>query len=391
MADLHFDVCVIGGGINGAGAAQAAAAAGHSTVLLEKSSLAAGTSSKSSKLIHGGLRYLESYEFSLVHESLTERALLLRNAPDLVRLVPFHIPVYEHMRRPAWMVRSGLTLYALLGHLRTTARFKSIPRTQWATLDGLATAGLKAVFCYQDAQTDDALLTRAVMHSACALGAETRIPARVTQINIGAQSAQVCYHGDGGDAEITAQVVVNAAGPWVNRVLETVSPKQKILGLDLVQGTHVEVSGSPRHGIYYVEAKRDGRAVFVMPWRDHTLVGTTETRFRGDPDNAVPLSSEISYLRRILHNRFPDFAGGELLTAWAGLRVLPSGAGHAFHKSRETVFHPDRQERPVLVSIYGGKLTAFRATAERLMAILAPSLSERKRRASTKTLRLSPP
>ncbi len=214
MAERRFDVCVIGGGINGVGAAQAATAAGHSTVLLEKTALAAGTSSKSSKLIHGGLRYLESYEFSLVHESLNERALLLRNAPELIRLVPFHIPVYEDMRRPPWLVRSGLAVYSVLGHLRAAARFTTVPRAQWASLDGLQTRGLKAVFRYQDAQTDDALLTRAVMHSATALGAETIVPARVTQIGLENASVRVSYVDAGGESELEASVVVNAAGPW---------------------------------------------------------------------------------------------------------------------------------------------------------------------------------
>ena len=309
MAERRFDVCVIGGGINGVGAAQAATAAGHSTVLLEKTALAAGTSSKSSKLIHGGLRYLESYEFSLVHESLNERALLLRNAPELIRLVPFHIPVYEDMRRPPWLVRSGLAVYSVLGHLRAAARFTTVPRAQWASLDGLQTRGLKAVFRYQDAQTDDALLTRAVMHSATALGAETIVPARVTQIGLENASVRVSYVDAGGESELEASVVVNAAGPWVNHLLETVTPRQSKLGLDLVQGTHIEVTGLPRQGIYYVEAQRDGRAVFVMPWHGHTLVGTTETRFRGNPDNATPLLSSRQYRRQMEQERMIEQGG----------------------------------------------------------------------------------
>ena len=161
-----YDVVIIGGGIHGVGVAQAAAAAGHRVLLLEKTALASATSSRSSKLIHGGLRYLESAQFGLVRGSLRERTLLLQLAPDLVRRLPFHIPVYAGTTRRPFTIRAGLSLYALLGNLAPDCRFASLPRTDWPDLDGLATDGLQAVFRYYDAQTDDAALTRAVMASA---------------------------------------------------------------------------------------------------------------------------------------------------------------------------------------------------------------------------------
>jgi glycerol-3-phosphate dehydrogenase len=173
-----FDVAVIGAGIHGTGVAQAAAAAGHSVLLLEQTSVAAGSSSRSSKLIHGGLRYLETGQFGLVRESLRERGLMLRLAPELVRVQRFYIPVYAHTRRRPWQLRLGLSLYALLSSLRPESRFGTVPRSEWATLDGLDTAGLQAVFWYQDGQTDDRALTRAVRDSALQLGAQLRCPAR---------------------------------------------------------------------------------------------------------------------------------------------------------------------------------------------------------------------
>ena len=265
-------------------------------LLIEKDSLAAGTSSRSSKLIHGGLRYLESWEFGLVRESLTERALLRRLAPDLVRLKDFYIPVYRETRRRPWLLRSGLSLYCVLSGFRLSARFNTLPRRAWDRLDGLKTDGLDKVFHYRDAQTDDRLLTEAVMHSAQELGAELVCPAQFTGAQLAGQGGKVIFRV--GDAEHSCRTaaLVNAGGPWVNRVLDQVEPALDPVGIDLVQGTHIVVPGTLSQGFYYLESPRDGRAVFAMPWQDQVLVGTTETHFRGDPDQARPLATEIRYL-----------------------------------------------------------------------------------------------
>ena len=168
----EYDVVIIGGGIHGAGVLQAAAAAGHKALLIERQALASGTSSRSSKLIHGGLRYLESGQFALVRESLRERAIHLRIAAELVELKPFFIPVYRDTRRRPWQLKIGLWIYALLGGFDAATRFGSVPKAQWPALDGLKSSDLDAVIRYHDAQTNDALLTRAVVKSALGLGAE---------------------------------------------------------------------------------------------------------------------------------------------------------------------------------------------------------------------------
>src|SRR5271169_2468555 len=173
----EFDVVIVGGGIHGAGVLQATAAAGHTGLLIEKRALASGTSSRSSKLIHGGLRYLESGQFSLVRESLRERAIHLRIAPELVELKAFFIPVYADTQRRPWQLKLGLWIYALLGGFDASTRFGSVPKSEWAQLDGLDTLNLDAVIRYQDAQTDDAQLTRAVVESARSLGGEVAMPA----------------------------------------------------------------------------------------------------------------------------------------------------------------------------------------------------------------------
>src|SRR5277367_6124746 len=174
----EYDVVIIGGGIHGAGVLQAAVAAGHSALLIERQGLASGTSSRSSKLIHGGLRYLESGQFALVRESLRERTILLRIAPELVKLKPFFIPVYRDTRRRPWQLKIGLWIYALLGGFTKETRFGDVPEAEWSTLDGLELENLDAVIRYHDGQTDDSLLTRAVVQSALELGATVAMPAR---------------------------------------------------------------------------------------------------------------------------------------------------------------------------------------------------------------------
>lgn len=395
MSNRHYDVVIVGGGINGAGVAQAAAAAGHSVLLLEKEALGSGTSSKSSKLIHGGLRYLESYEFTLVWESLRERALLLRLAPELVKLKPFYIPVFRNTRRRPWLVRMGLSLYALFGGLDQAARFEKVDEAEWEQMDGLILDGLDAVYRYQDGQTDDLLLTRAIMRSAETLGAELAAPASFQRATLEPQGCEVNYRQ--GDREFTcrAGVLVNAAGPWVNLVLDRVRPVQESRPIELVQGTHILLPGKIERGIYYVEAPRDGRAVFLMPRDGHTLVGTTETRYQGDPDKVHPLRAEENYLCRIVNHYFPRYeaARDKLLESWAGLRVLPAGKGHAFHRSRETILDvdgPRGNPKPRLLSIYGGKLTSYRATAAKVVARIEASLPQHKAVAKTDELPLTP-
>jgi glycerol-3-phosphate dehydrogenase len=393
---VDYDVVVIGGGINGVGAAQAVAAAGHSVLVIEKHKLASGTSSKSSKLVHGGLRYLESYEFGLVRESLHERALLLKLAPELVKLQEFCVPLYEETRRSPLLLRTGLSLYYLLSGLDSNARFRSLPRSRWGALDGLRTDGLKSVFVYTDARTDDALLTHAVMRSASSLGAELICPATFTGARLHDKGCSVDYRVGDQQHTVSARVLINAAGPWVSETDRLISPAISAVPVELVQGAHIVLPGdlegfSPRY-FYYVESVRDGRAIFVMPRDAHLVVGTTETRYREDPDHVRPLPGEELYLLGVLGHYFPalrNLGRSDLVASWAGLRVLPGGQGHAFHRSRETILHTDRSERPRVLTIYGGKLTSYRATAEKVVEKLEHSLPERPARASTRELPLT--
>ena len=392
----RYDLVVIGGGIHGAGVAQAAAARGLSVMVLEQTAIASGTSSRSSKLIHGGLRYLESGQLSLVRECLHERALLLKIAPQLVELKPFYIPIYRNTMRRPWLLRTGLSLYTLLGGFGPATHFRSVPQNQWKNLDGLDTAHLEAVFQYSDAQTNDAALTCAVMRSAQQMGAQLIVPATFTRAFLGKQCNTIEYCHNGKIETCTAMVLVNAAGPWVQQVLSRIAPIPSQLTIELVQGTHIVVPGMLTQGIYYVEAK-DKRLVFVMPWQGNMLVGTTESIYHGDPGDVRPLPHEIGYLVETLSHYFPGYRSGQpILEAMAGLRVLPSGGRGAeggvlsvHARSRETMLHLDRRDHPRLLTIYGGKLTTYRLTAERVMARLADALPTSMPVANTRHLKLT--
>jgi glycerol-3-phosphate dehydrogenase len=390
----QYDVIIVGGGIHGAGVLQAAVAAGHSALLIERLGLASGTSSRSSKLIHGGLRYLESGQFALVRESLRERAIHLRIAADLVELKPFFLPVYRDTRRRPWQLKLGLWMYAMLGGFDSSTRFGSVPRRNWSSLDGLETRGLDAVIRYHDAQTDDALLTRAVVQSALSLGAELAMPATFKGAVLRADGVTVTYDQGGATQECAARVLVNAAGPWAAHIAGFIQPSIPIPDVDLVQGAHIVLPFAVTAGIYYVESPMDGRAVFVMPWHGATLIGTTETPYHGDADAVHPLPEEEDYLLDVARHYFPAFRhlGREHITQrFAGLRVLPAATQAAFDRSRETIFSTDRDVKPRVLGIYGGKLTGWRAAAAHVLSRIGSSLPAATRRAATDQLILRRP
>jgi glycerol-3-phosphate dehydrogenase len=386
-ASNHYDIVVVGGGIQGVAVAQAAVARGYTVLLLEKTALAAGTSSRSSKLIHGGLRYLEHGQFKLVYESLRERSDWLRLAPSLVKLSRFYIPVYQNTTRSALTIRAGLSLYALLAGGGAFARFRVVPRAEWGRLDGLTTHGLKQVFQYWDAQTDDRLLTQALMYSAQSLGAELRCPAEFLHAILTPGGCEIDYAEEGATHHCTAAVLVNAAGPWVNSVTRRIEPCPPEYPVDLVQGSHLVLEGELERGCYYLESPVDRRAVFVLPWYQQILLGTTETVFKGVPEESAPLVSEEAYLLDCFHHYFPS-RPVEIKEKFSGLRVLPAMQGTAFRRSREIHLQCDTQPKPRVVSLYGGKLTVSRATAQKVLRTIAPTLPERTPKADISKLKL---
>ncbi len=390
MGNDPLDVLVVGGGIQGAGVLQALAAAGYSACLLERRELACGTSSRSSKLIHGGLRYLETLQLALVRESLREREILLRIAPKLVHWLPFYLPIYRSTRRRPLTVRAGLALYAALAGRGERHGWSSVPRSEWGALDGLSTAGLEAVLRYHDAQTDDAQLVRAVARSARSLGAGVELATEFVSARPTSNGWEARSHSTSGERLWSARALVNAAGPWAAEVQRRIASAPVPPAVELIAGTHIELPQTLVHGAYYAEAPADRRAVFVLPWKGHTLVGTTERAFAGDPASVQPTAQEIEYLRQTFSGLFPA-RSSEVQAAWAGLRVLPAAGGRAaFSRSREALYLTGGGPPARVVSVFGGKLTGYRASALKVVRLLEPALGPRRRSLDSAELVLEP-
>ncbi len=385
----QYDIVIIGAGINGAGVAQAAAAQGYKVLVLEKNrSVGLETSSASSKLIHGGLRYLETLEFSLVRESLHERELLLKLAPELVKRQRFNIPIYKETSRNQLTLHAGLSLYALLAGLNRHSFYHQVPFKQWDRLDGLTTDRLITVFQYQDAQTDDRALTRAVMASARQLGAELACNACFLQAQQSVGEIHIDYRQQGEERQTSCRVLVNAAGPWVYPLNQRISPTPALQQPDLIQGAHLQLDEAV-HQAYYLEAPQDWRAVFLLPWKGRALLGTTETRLDKDADKFQVTAQERDYLLTVFHHYFP-YQEGRIIGEMAGVRVLAHSDKKVFKRSRDVSLHVDNHTKPGIVTIVGGKLTVYRRTALKVLALLQASLPDARPLADTANLSLTP-
>ncbi|MDH1312969.1 FAD-dependent oxidoreductase [Shewanella xiamenensis] len=388
-----FDIAIIGGGISGVGIAQYAAAAGYSTLLIEKGEIGGQTSANSSKLIHGGLRYLESGQVNLVRKSLLERRNLLDLAPSLVKPVPFYIPVYQDSQRNPLTIRAGLSLYALLSEFDPLGRFVSIPAVHWHRFNGLKLTGLKAVFQYWDAQTDDKLLTQAVARSAQALGAQIYAEAEFLQLNHLREHIELSFRHCGQVQQIDAKLVINAAGPWVNQVLANVEPPLAGVEIDWVQGAHLLLDLPAPEGILYLESCFDKRVIFVMPWYGQMLIGTTETVLTSIDTPPKVTESETQYLLGIYRHYFPlspsiEELKAKIVQTYCGVRVLPKQASSAFERPRDTLMQTS-VSHPRLLSLYGGKLTTFRSTSAEVIEWIEQKLGKRPPIADVDSLRLT--
>ncbi len=379
----EVEVAIIGGGIHGAGVAQAAAAAGYSTVIIEKNDWGAGTSSQSSKLLHGGLRYLETAQLPLVYQSLRERNLLLKNAPSLAKPLKFNIPIYQYTHRRPWQILAGLSLYSLLAGFSALSRFT----TNKQAPDILTSNDFNRLFSYWDAQTDDQLLTRAVIDSAQSLSAKTLCPATLLSAEQTDAGYRLTIETETGEQSLTCQCLINCAGPWVNAVLDKISPVPEQRAIDLIKGSHLLLDKQISDEAFYLESPVDQRAIFLLPWKGKSLLGTTEEAFSGDPDNVTISQYETDYLLETFQHYFPGIDASVYAT-FAGIRVLPAGGSSAFNRPRDCVIH-QTSEQPRLISLYGGKLTTYRHTASKVMTRIKTLLGDRKSIADTAKLPLT--
>lgn len=361
----EFDVAIVGGGINGCGIARDAAGRGASVLLVEQNDLASGTSSASSKLIHGGIRYLENYDFRLVRESLHERELLLQNAPHLVRPMRFVIPHVASMR-PAWVMKLGIRLYDFLAGRSVLPRSRVLDLARDpAGVPLRANAGTG--FEYSDCVTDDARLVIANAIDARERGADIRTRTRlVTARRSGGRWELVI--GEGAKREtVLARVLVNAAGPWAANVIDTNINGVAPVKLRLVKGSHIVCPQLYADDRAYVLQSDDRRIIFVVPFGEkHTLIGTTDVEISGDPSHATASAEEIRYLCELAGRFFKtSVEPGKVVWSFAGVRPLIDGGGTASTATREYQIATDggHGEAPLL-SLIGGKLTAFRAMCE---------------------------
>ncbi|WP_349436143.1 glycerol-3-phosphate dehydrogenase [Pararhizobium sp. A13] len=374
-----FDIFVIGGGINGCGIARDAVGRGYSVALAEMDDFASGTSSRATKLIHGGLRYLEHYEFRLVRESLMEREVLWAMAPHIIWPMRFVLPFHKGGIRPAWLIRLGLFLYDHIGGR------KLLPATR--TLDmrrDPAAKPLKALFAkafeYSDGWVDDARLVVLNARDAAQKGARIMTRSRVVSAKRegGLWSVDVEDGATGAVNTFKTRMLINAAGPWVDVVLSKAVRKNNVHNVRLVQGSHIVVKKKFDDPRAYFFQNPDNRIIFAIPYEtDFTLIGTTDSDFTGDPKNIQITEGEINYLCNAASEYFSEpVKPSDVVWTYSGVRPLyDDGASKAQEATRDYVLKIDASNGDApLLNVFGGKLTTYRRLSEHALEKIAGAI-----------------
>lgn len=362
--DIH-DVIIIGGGINGCGIAMDAAGRGLKVLLCEQNDLASATSSRSSKLIHGGLRYLEFFQFRMVGKALAERETLLHNAPHIIRPMRFRLPYQSHLR-PAWMIRTGLFLYDHLARRKTLPGSHSIRFGTDSPLKPQISRG----FEYSDAWVDDARLVVLAAQAAAQRGAHI-LPRTVCIQAVQENGLWLVTLEDqrtGQRSLHRSRALVNAAGPWGASLLESVIDTPIRRSLRLVKGSHIVVPRMYSGEYAYILQNEDNRIVFIIPFEDDfSLIGTTDEDYQGDPADADISEQESRYLLRVVNNHFrQQLSPADIFWSFSGVRALADqGNGKAQTASRDYILDVEAHlGQPLLLSVLGGKITTYRRLAE---------------------------
>tara|TARA_R110002094_G_scaffold60909_3_gene71541 strand:- start:9186 stop:10706 length:1521 start_codon:yes stop_codon:yes gene_type:complete len=375
MKAAMYDLAIIGGGINGVGIARDAAGRGLRVLLVERDDLAAHTSSASTKLVHGGLRYLEHYEFNLVRKALKEREVLLRAAPHIIWPMRFVLPVDEGMR-PAWLLRLGLFLYDHLGGRDILPGTKSLNLRKDARGDPLQER-LKKGFAYSDCWVDDARLVSLTARDAAERGADIRTQADCVGLERGADRWTLKINQYGGQETEQAKILINAAGPWVDPVTAMYDRSSNAAKLRLVKGSHIVVKRKYEGDHSYIFQNRDGRIIFAIPYEgDHTLIGTTDEPWSYAEGPARISEGEIAYLCDAASEYFeapvtPD----DIDWTYSGVRPLfDDHSRTAATVTRDFVFDYDTDGGAPVLSIFGGKITTYRVLALQAIRTLSDAL-----------------
>ena len=392
LARQQFDMVVIGGGVQGAATARDAALGGLKVALVEAQDFASGTSSRSTKLIHGGLRYLEQFEFKLVREARQERRLLMKLAPHLARPVRFLLPIYRGDSFSPLKIRLGLGLYDALGNLGGADRHRMLSAKQaLETMPSLRPDALRAAAIYHDSGTDDARLTIENVISAADHGAVVANYASVRAL-VGANGrvtgAEVEDGLTGHRFEVRGQFFVNATGPWVDRVRAMLDGYEGSRTVRLTKGVHVVVPPVTGNLALLAAIRGENRVLLMWPWHHGDMLGTTDTDFEGDPATVAPDDTDIRYLLRAANRIFTEpLTMADASCPWAGLRALvsdsSSGRGGPSALTREYRFHEDPWAAN-FISVCGGKLTTARALGEKLARLVASRLGRNLNGASSR-------
>jgi glycerol-3-phosphate dehydrogenase len=372
----QYDLLVVGGGVNGAGIARDAAGRGLSVLLCEKDDLASHTSSASTKLIHGGLRYLEHYEFNLVRKALLERETLLQSAPHIMWPLRFVMP-HDEAQRPAWMIRSGLFLYDHLARRRVLPGSNGIRLAHHPAGLPLKKEFTKA-FEYSDGWVSDARLVVLCALDAAERGATVMTRTRCTAVQRHADHWEATLQtSDGASHRVHARAMVNAAGPWASQFLSSVAHQAGTHHLRLIKGSHIVVPRLFEHPYAYIFQNIDKRIIFAIPYeQDFTLIGTTDVDYRADIDEVAIGADEIEYLCTAVNRYFTQSIGpSDVVWTYSGVRpLLEDASTKAAEVTRDYRLALDRSGGAPLMSVFGGKITTFRKLAEEAVAQLAPLL-----------------
>jgi glycerol-3-phosphate dehydrogenase len=373
VSPSSYDVIIVGAGINGLGIARDAALRDLRVVVLEQDDICSGVSAWSGRLAHGGLRYLEHRDFALVRESLRERERMIQLAPHLVKPLRLIMPLFQHNRRPSWMIRLGMIIYDVLSFDKKTGGHEVLDVAETRKrFPGIATQGLTGATEFTEGQVEFAeRLCVELAVAAAADGADLRMKARVEEpVLEDARIVGVKYRDlqSGELREARAPIVLNVAGPWIDRIFKRGAPAQKRLNGG-TKGSHLIVDpfpGAPKSVVYY-ESKRDGRLVLVIPWAGRYMIGTTDIRFDDDPSDARCTVAEMDYLLGEVNDLIPAarLTPQQVLYTFSGVRPLPYAPGVVEAKiPRSHVLHDHAPDIPGLVTVVGGKLTTFRQLAQ---------------------------
>jgi glycerol-3-phosphate dehydrogenase len=369
-----YDLLVVGGGINGTGIARDAAGRGLSVLLCEQDDLAAHTSSASTKLIHGGLRYLEELHFALVRKALQERELLLGAAPHIMRPLRFVMPHDAHLR-PMWMIRAGLFLYDHLAKRRRLAGSSVIDLRSHPAGPALQPRFVRG-FVYSDGWVDDARLVVLNAQDAALHGATVLTGTRCDRIELVDRQWRATLSDRAGVHTVTARAVVNSTGPWVSRFIRDASPLRTAHTVRLVKGSHIVVQRLFAHRFAYIFQNIDRRIVFAIPYeRDFTLIGTTDIEYHGEPASVHIEPEEIVYLCAMVNRYFTQQIGpADVVWSYAGVRpLIDDEAADPAAVTRDYALEIDGGAAPVL-SVFGGKITTYRRLSEEAVNMLAAPL-----------------